>query len=626
MNALFKTLILIPLVGAGLVACTGNGPSNIDVKPENVAAAFAPKPLDASTELAQLSRYRGQTSFLSYEGGWGGGGRGMPEAASDAKEAGGAAPAGGRAEQESDVFKVGAPGSKLLYLMNQYRGLQVVSFANGAEQPQLLGRAATSGASVDEMYSDLARQRLISIEHDYSWKNGKDESKSMLVAYDVKDPKAPKMEASVEIEGLVADSRIVGDVLYVVSRKGEKGVVASYSLKSADLDLVESKELVLPVTYEQNMNILTVDENGTTKYYLVAALSNQAWGWWRDASTVEVIDISDSKGSIKSLMSVGAKGHVRERSQTTIKNGTLIVTSNYEPKNGGQALPLRIAVETFKFPTTTSEVITEKEADYRRLHIERALQGKWGKDLEDTQEKLVNDAQLGLRGRFVRTANGSLRKLINDTQVTVGDGSGLPANLRDVRYQDGLLYAFWVPRDLMDPFDLFDMSQPEQGVKYLGRLHFDGWIERAIPMSYQGRKFVLGLGWIIPVVDAENGRRQPQAMIFEIKQVGTKLKSVEVAQFSLEGSNIWADFNGQDKMIEVRSTVDGKGEILFGASRYGQGNYESGGQIIKFDLDLAAQGAGEGLSAGPFLSGGADWVRRVFTNTRVVLCSWTRRA
>jgi RNAse (barnase) inhibitor barstar len=620
-------------VAAALSACTPATSGNHHLSITGGNLALVAKPADTTTELAQLTRYRGQTSFLDREPRW----RGMPGRAGQPAPAPSAPTGGGakREQQESDVFKVGAAGSKLLYLMNQYRGLQVVSFAKGEEQPELLGRAATLGNSVDQMYSDLTRNRLISLEHDYKYADGQDQSHSMLVVYDVADPKKPTLQRSVDVSGLIADSRIVGDVLYVASRQGETGLVTSYSLTSPDLHLIEQHTLSLPVAYGENMNIIESEENGATNYYLVAVLSNSSWGWWQNSSVIDVVDISDAKGKIHPMMSVATKGFVRERSQTTIRNRTLVVTSNYDPKETQPALGqpsvghpsqpnppigarqvLRIAVETFRFPEANSEIISDDEAQFRKLNIQRQLQGHFGTDLDQLQDQLMNDPKLGLKGRFIRTGE-ALRKLFDDTIITVGDGSGLSAQLQDVRVQDGLLYAFWVPRDQIDPFDLFDMTQPEKGIQYLGRLHFDGWIERAIPMTFQGRKFVLGLGWINPVVDNENGRRQPQAMIFEVKQVGKTLKAVEVAQLSLEGSNIWTNFNGQDKMVEVRNTTADQGEILFGADRFDKGDYSGGGQIIRFDLNKAAQGQGEGLSQGPFLSGGAEWIRRVFTNTEI---------
>lgn len=597
-----------------------------------IHSALVPKPSDPATALAQLQRHRGQTSFLNLAYWYDQCRHCRQDEPSQEQKDG--PEQGKREEQESDIFKVGAPGSKLVYLMNNYRGLQVVSFAKGVMQPELIGRAAATGNTPDEMYS-LPKNRLLTIEHIYDWGQEEDgpieqredflrsrwvdRSHSRMLVYDVANPEKPVLTQTISAYGMIVDSRIVGDVLYVASKQDKTGHIASYSLTAKSLNEVAHHTLAMKVSDAQNMNILSVEKGGSYSYYLVATLSEKEWGWWDDSSIVEVIDISDAKGQIEPSMAVAARGVVRERSQTLIKNDTLIVTSNYNVRNQQSGLPARIAVETFKLPTRTSEIITEKEETYRRLHIERQLQNLSGKKREEMFEILANDPVLGIRGRFVRTSSGTLRKLVNDSIVTVGDGSGLNANLRDVRYQGDLMYAFWVPQNEIDPFDLFDISHPELGVKYLNRLHFDGWIDRAIPITNGGRRFVVGLGWIVPVVNDETGRRQPQAMVFEILEQAGKLRAVDVAQLSFEGSNVWTDFNGQDKMIEVRFQGEGKGEILFGASKWDEAtSFASGGQLVRFDTGAILRGEYDKvLSKGDFLNGGADWIRRVFTNPEI---------
>ncbi len=571
---------------------------------------LVPRPADLTDESAQLARYVGQTSFLNpvsygYEG--------MADLAKAAAPAAG----GERTEQESDVFKVGKPGSKLLYLLNQERGLQVVSFEKGAELPELLGRVAPTGHRPSEMYYVASQDRLIALESRYDYEAH--ESKSRLAVYDVKDSKRPSLVEAVEVAGTIADSRIVGDVLYVASSVKDKGLIASYNVVRKSVTLVDKREVSLRVSGAQNMNILSIEKNGSFKYYLLATLSESGWGFFDRSSVVEVIDISNEKGQIKPVMSVATKGFVRERSQTMIKNDTLIVTSNYllDQQVGGQRVA-RIAVETFRFPTENTGVISEKDASDRRGWIETELKHLYGEAREAMLEKLLNHPQHGLKNVLVRSENGDLRKPFADSVVTVGDGSGLSANLQDVRYQGDHLYAFWVPANEIDPFDLFDISEPEKGVRYISRLHFDGWIQRAIPIEVAGRKFVLGLGWIVPVVNNENRRRQPQAMIFEIVDVKGKLRALDVAQMTFEGSNIFSNFNGQDKEMEVRLDGPGQGEVLFSASRWDSRNYEDGGQILKFDLGaILAEKENEALKQGAFLSGGADWVRRVFTNSEI---------
>ncbi len=618
------------------IGCTGpNGPQSID---SSHASAIVPgtsialQPDGSASLLDQLKRYRGQTQFLTpspySQMGLEGAPRMASAASADAK--GG----GGRQEQESDIYKVGKAGSKLLYLLNNYRGLQVVSFADGADQPKLVSRVKATGNYPKDMYFDEANNRLLVLEHLYYSEDGSynySDMQSRIVVYDVSNPSAPVVSAELPVSGSIADSRIVGDVLYIASsirpdsnsygsnEQKAEGVVTSFDFSGKKIKEVEKLKLSLPSAYGENMNIQTVQNpDGSFSYYLIAVLSETGWGWGDRKSLVEVVDISDAKGKIKSLMSVSAKGTVSERSQTLIKNNTLIVTSNYIVDSTAERRIARIAVETFGLPKKGVATLTEKEATYRHLHMELALEGKTGAEYDQAREVLLSDVKLGLKGKFVVTKDGLLRKVVSDSVVTVGDTRGMSSSLQDVRYQDGLLYAFWVPADQVDPLDIFDISTPENGVKHLSRLEFDGWVSKAVPMSYGGKNYVVALGWIVPAVNNERNLRHPQASIFEIKKVGAKYKAEQVSQLTFQSSNLWTDFNSPDRFIEVRQDGEGKGQILFAASQSSAAVYQSGGKILQFNLaELASADPEKALSEGAFLAGKSGWLRRVFSNSEI---------
>ncbi len=585
---------------------------------------------DGSISLVdQLRRYRGQTQFLTPSPYSRMGLEGAPRATAASADAKGG---GGRAEQESDIYKVGKAGSKLLFLLNNYRGLQVISFAAGADKPELVSRVKATGNYPDDMYYDEANDRLLVLERLYHSEDGSynySDMQSRIVVYDVSTPSAPVISTEIPVSGNIADSRIVGNVLYIASSvrpengsdSKAEGIVTSFDFSGKTIKEIEKLKLSLPAVYGENMNIQTVENaDGSYSYYLVAVLSETGWGWGDRKSLVEVVDISDAKGKIKSLMSVSAKGFIRERSQTLIKKNTLIVTSNYttEMKTAAGGQIARIAVETFGLPKAGLKALTEKEAQYRQLHMELALEGKTGAELDKAREVLVADPALGLKGKFVLTAAGQLRKLVADSVVTVGDTTGLSSSLQDVRYQDGLLYAFWVPANEVDPLDVFDISDPEAGVKHLNRLQFEGWVSKAIPMTHDGRNYIVALGWIVPAVNNERNMRHPQAAIFEIKKVGAKYRADQISQLTFANSNTWTDFNSPDRFIEVRADGNGQGQVLFAASQYSQKSYQSGGKILQFDLaKLTSEDPNTALSEGAFLSGKSGWLRRVFTNTEI---------
>jgi len=611
-----------------LSACSGPNKSVSHLQDNSVPN---PRPADPATIDSQLQRYSGQTEFMNVRESymrWGDGP--VYAGARSAKSA-----EGQRAIQESDIFKVGKEGSKLLYLLNDYRGLQVVSFANGADAPALVGRVEATGNYPENMFYDEANDRLIVLERNWFDADSGQyrSSESRLLVYDVKDATNPKIASTLRIEGEIADSRLVGDILYVATsvwpdwrmNRGEingTGHLYAYKL-SADSQVpiieVAQHSLSLPVSRRENMNIVEVESEGSFQYYLVAILSKSGWGWWDRQSAVEVIDISSAAGSIKPVMIASARGFIEERSATHIKNNTLIVASNYTTE-GVQGTPalMRVAVETFKFPAEGTANISENEATYRRLHIDREMARiPAGTDREEYLKRLVNDPELGIAGVFVKDEGGSLRKLMPDATVTVGDSTGLHADLQDVRFAGNLLYVFWVPANMRDPLDIIDIAAPETGIRHLKRELFEGWIERAFPIDYKGKTFILGLGWVVPGVNNEDPRRVPQAVLFEVEKRDNGVRVDTVSQLSLLGRNVWADFNDSDKFVEIRHNEDGTGAILFKISSWND-RYISGGKLLGFDLNQAISGNDEKVFAeGGLLSGSSEWLRRVFTNPEI---------
>lgn len=629
-------LATVALLGLG---CSPKSSGGLDANTTSSLMA-APKP-GTSDVKAQLSRYRGQTAFLTATRGSSFRLESAPVAAMSAAPKGGGTP---RAEQEADVFKIGKPSSKLLYLLNNYRGLQVVSFVDGTEKPKLLGRAEPTGNYPSDMYLDPNQDRLFVLERVWfdssSQSYSYTENQSRMLVYDVSKADQPTLVEKIDIKGEIADSRMVGSVLYVVTtlrpdtntyrynqtQSQSQGIVTSYDLSGGTPSKIQELKLSLPAVYGTNLRVVTVPEGNTYKYYLIAHLSENGWGWWDRQGMVQVVDISDDKGQISSVMTVSVKGSVQRPHQMQIKNNTLIVVSNYTIQ--GQATTNnpsprigRIAVETFKFPTKQSEILTENEAELRRLYIEKQVAADTSKGVSEdvSRQKWVADSTWGIHGRFVSTKE-HVRKIMPDSVVTTGDTTGLSANLQDVRIYGDWLYAFWVPANQVDPLDLFDISAPEKGVRHVQRLTFDGWISRAEPISYKGRNFVVGLGWIVPAVNNEQNKRYAQVKLFEITSNGKSAKATEVSSLVLTGSQFWANFNGEDKKIEFRPDADGKGEILFEGSRYTQSangisSYQDGGQIISFDLGAADTDAI--FKEGSFLAGESTWIRRIFTNTEI---------
>lgn len=602
---------------------------------------------------AALRRQRGQTSFAnvemrnSYSAN-----RGALESTEGVVAQAAAMPADGagarREQQESDVYKLGPKGSHLLYLLNNYRGLQVVSFARGLNHPEVVGRVSATGNFPNDMYIDEAHHRILVLERTYIDENTEayTPNQSRIVVYDIQDPAHPTIAQIVEVRGEIVDSRMVGDILYVASStrpdwtqrnyaNSAKGNVSSYSLAEKEVKQVQNQEMSLPVSRHENMGIVEVEKDGKYQYYVTAVLTQNQWGWWDRQSEVEVLDINSPTGEIKSLMTVAARGRIKSRSWVTIKDGSLLVASNYFTNQAGVTTNSsgeiikdrwtpsrgRIALEVFHLPSGDERdvVLTERQFQNRLGHLDLMLENVPAAKQDASRETLLDDLQYGLRGRFMRVGTGAqakLRKPFADLFETRGDTNGLSADLQSVRFSKTEATLAWVPANKIDPIDTFDISNVRKGVPHKHRIQFDGYVGKHWPISFQGREYYLGLGFIQNVANSDRNERFVQVKLFERVERRGKVGLEEVSTLQLRDTGAWVNTEDQDKLFEVKMGADGHGTLLFQTSISRNGNYTQGGKLIGFDLNLvdADQDKTPLFREGGLLAGNAGWLRRVFSN------------
>lgn len=591
-------------------------------------ATFDATPLATEPVWQQgLRRYPGQTNFVTAERQFHSFGA-LESAVGPASTRSFSAQSVGGGERrevvDSDIFNPGPPGSKLLVLLNHARGLMIVDFARGLDQPQLVGRAPATGNRPSNMYVDWKNKKAIVIEN---WQRQNYGAGARILVYDLADLSHPKLVQAEEVGGTVNDSRLVGDVLYVVGHKqnpyayyGDNQQNTSYAksfrISQNKIESVAEQALQNHVSQE-NMGIQEVaNPDGTWRYYITAITQKErAWWWSNSRSVVEVLDISSPTGEIKPVLTANATGHIQKHSWVYIQDNALIVTSNYRPEN---SRTLRIAVETYKMPQAYDQEnpalkISSEEAQYRQLALARILKGQ--ENNEEAREQLLSAGDLQLRGVFVEE-EGKLNKPLSDFKpLDFGDTRGQSASVQDVRYvkdDNGQtrLHVFWVPANMVDPLDLVDVTDVNKRPKAQVRLEFEGWIQRSIPINFGKRRFILGLGFIVPAFDNPQNRRHAQAKIFEIKTKRGKLAAEEVDTLELP-KVMWSDIGGQDKLVSFNfDPKTGKGSVLFRGQGYTKEGYQEGGQSVDFDLSKKE----EVLSEGAFIQAEEGWLRRVFTH------------
>ena len=456
---------------------------------------------------------------------------------------------GARQIQEADIYKIGRKDKKELFLLNNHRGFQVVSFKDGLERPELIGRLPIYNNWSSEMYYLEKQDRvlIVNTEWTYSRNYWNTNYSTSVYVLDVANASEPKLLHETKVPGYLEHSRLVGDVLYTVTNDGSwgnnaKAAITSLKLETNSIQQIDEQQLHSENRWVRTMNVVQSGKN----YYVMTSLSN-----WNGSDFVSVHDITSTNGQIKKLFTAKARGSISERSNTFIHKDHLFAVSNYQSEQN----IMRISVEAF--PMKATEQVIESKPEMR---------------------------------------------------VSVGDTNGLHASLQDVRVSGDHLYAFWVPANNIDPFELFDISNPSKGIKHLGQLQFDGWISKAIPLEHEGRKFVLGLGWVVPATSEDN-QRYPQAKLFEIKKTSSGIKHEVVTSLTIKSERFWSDLNQEDKYFEILQENPGKFNILFPVTF--MDNWKTGAKILNLDLN------DKSMSEGASVTGDQGWLRRVFLNQEI---------
>ena len=293
------------------------------------------------TAGAPVDRPRGQSSFDQPVGGNGNsrGENGDTAGPSSGAAGGGAPPAPGgdtsnpeRLIEEGDIVKL---DGTTMYVLNRYRGLQVIDLANPAS-PALVGSAQFYGYPL-ELY--VRGQRAYVIVSDYwSWwrcddcDTGFDNFHGSKVhVVDLTNARAPMLAGSIDVEGEITDSRLVGDILYVVSNehsgysapRGTSAVQDQTFVASIDVSDPRSVRQVARENFPRNGWENHI--NATSSAIFVAS---SAYGYWdgqgecpaqnpswgsNPCTQLTHIDITDPRGQITVRGRTIIEGYIHDR-------------------------------------------------------------------------------------------------------------------------------------------------------------------------------------------------------------------------------------------------------------------------------------------------------------------------
>lgn len=266
-----------------------------------------------------------------------------------------------RTVEEADLYRF---VNDKLYVLNQYRGLFVFDVSN-PDQPEEIGRMPLSGYPV-EMY--VRGDRAYAIISDYfsyfrsELEDGGLEPQygSRIVGIDLSDPSDPQEIGDVFLDGYVADTRLVGDIIYAVANRyswwGEWGAPASESRDETVLTSIAISDSAHMTQVAQQ----TLDGNGwfvhaTSDAFIVAGnvwdTSDDGYYYGNQHTQVQYVDISDPEGALALRGDVRIDGYLQDDSAINIYEDQLrLITRDWSDDT------TRLRIYDISHPDTLAEL------------------------------------------------------------------------------------------------------------------------------------------------------------------------------------------------------------------------------------------------------------------------------
>lgn len=241
--------------------------------------------------------------------------------------------------EEADLYRVVGDH---IFVLNQYRGLHVIDLSD-LDTPRVIGQARIFGYP-REMYVRGSTAYVIVSDYFTFWRE--DTLDAVPVAFygsqlrilDISDLEHPEVVGGINLNGDLTDSRIVGDVMYLVSNRFPWW-------RGHDTDDFEDKTQVLSVSVGDPTDVQVIDtedfqRNGWEHhiYATAEAIYLSASGWNRDRRTyqtiVHYIDINDPGGDIIVRGNADVPGRVMDRWSMDEYESVLRVASGETWGNG----------------------------------------------------------------------------------------------------------------------------------------------------------------------------------------------------------------------------------------------------------------------------------------------------
>jgi hypothetical protein len=240
-----------------------------------------------------------------------------------------------RTVEEGDLYAL-APDEKALFVLNGFRGLQIVDLSDPDHPSLHRNGVATTGTPVDLYLRGTVAYFTVSDSVVWGWAAGpgavEPRGGSQVWAIDVSNPAAPHVLSRLDVEGSAVETRIVGDVLYVFSRRygwwdyayapvggaagGGATAVAPAGGASANAFYLASFDLSDP-SAPRRVQELAFDATGWEAHAHITAervtFAQAGYDAGGPRSRFSVFDIADPKGAIRPGVVFEAPGQIIDR-------------------------------------------------------------------------------------------------------------------------------------------------------------------------------------------------------------------------------------------------------------------------------------------------------------------------
>ena len=416
----------------------------------------------------------------------------MPTVYEDTKNTANEAP---REIEEADIIKI---DSTTLYILNQYRGLIICDISQ-PDNPIIIGRASITGYP-QEMYISDDRAYIImgSFMGDYynSIKSvNNDElssfgSNSSVIIFDIGDKSQPQEIGSFDFEGEVVDSRIVGNIIYVVSSNQPiypyapsntgDDIEQDYIDSSLSEAIIQQNIYVASINISDPSNIKLVDREdfgGSAHYIHVAEqaifIESSKEYYFNAKTIITYVDISDLDGDITTRGSIEIEGLIKDEFKMDYYDGYLRVCT-YETGGNNEILIDNERWAINAVSATNAESETDENFDIQT------------KDPNDLEHSSTGDSsELPEANDTIKSTDPDDFKDVSVSKLHVIDTSN-PDDLQEIgsvelghgeqlfatRF-DGLR-AYMVTYEQKDPLWVIDLSNPQKP-EIKGELIVPGW-------------------------------------------------------------------------------------------------------------------------------------------------------